>query len=236
MKTLRILLPALFVALLLLPAFRAAAARETREVGAFSAIGLAGSATVIFRQGSPQKVEVEANAADLPHFETTVSNGRLRVGPRREDNGMNGYSFKGSVTVYITAPSIKALSVSGSGNFKAADALKTDNLELSVSGSGGLELANVTASKISTSLAGSGTINMAGLAPRHDISVSGSGGVKAAKLRTEACKVSISGSGDCRVQASQTLDASIVGSGEVYVSGNPKISTSTIGSGRVHRE
>ncbi|WP_045687478.1 head GIN domain-containing protein [Hymenobacter sp. AT01-02] len=236
MKTMRSFLPALLLFLLVLSAFRVVAPRETRPVENFTSVGLAGSANVILRQGSPQKVEVEADPADLAHFETVVSGGQLRVGPKRESNFTSSYRFKGPVTVYVTTPVIKSLSVSGSGNMRAADALKTDNLSLSVSGSGDLELASVTADKISTSLAGSGSVQAAGNAPRHDISISGSGEVRATKLHTTDCRVSISGSGDCRVQATQNLSASIVGSGDVYVSGNPKISTSTVGSGRVHRQ
>ncbi|SNC77308.1 Putative auto-transporter adhesin, head GIN domain [Hymenobacter gelipurpurascens] len=237
MKTLRLLLPALLLALLVLPAFRprVVATRETRTVSAFTSIGLAGSPTVILRQGSPQKVEVEGDAEDLGHLETTVSNGRLRIGNKKE-SGTSWYRNKGNVTVYITMPTIKALSVGGSGKIRANDAVKTGDLDLSVSGSGGIELANLTADKLSTSLAGSGTIEAAGIAPSHDVSVSGSGTVKATKLRSEACHVSISGSGDCRLMATKSLDASIVGSGDVYVMGSPKISSSIIGSGRIHRE
>lgn len=234
MKTLRLLLPALLVALLVLPAFRVAT-RETRTVAAFTSVSLAGSPNVILRQGSPQQVEVEGDSEDLAHLETTVSNGRLRIGTKRE--GLTtSYRNKGSVTVYITAPTIKALAVGGSGNIKASQAIKSDKLDLTVSGSGSIMLANLTADKISTSLSGSGTIEAAGVAPSHDISVSGSGTVKASKLRSEACEVSISGSGNCRLLATKSLEASIVGSGDVYVQGSPKISSSIVGSGRIHRE
>ncbi|UPL49309.1 head GIN domain-containing protein [Hymenobacter sublimis] len=235
MKTLRTLLPGLLLALLLFSAFRLADTRETRSVGAFSSVGLGGSMKVILRQGSPQKVEVTGDAEDLEHLETVVSNGRLRIGTKKEGY-FSSYNYKGNVTVYVTMPTIKALAVSGSGNIRAADPIKADNLDLAVSGSGGLQLSSVTASKISSSLSGSGTIEAAGVAPDHAISVSGSGGVKAGKLQSKTCSVSISGSGDCRVQATQTLSASIVGSGDVYVTGNPQVKSSVVGSGRVHRE
>ncbi|RSK31059.1 head GIN domain-containing protein [Hymenobacter metallilatus] len=236
MKTTRFLLSGFVVALLVvLSAFRVAATRETRTVGAFSAIGLGGSMKVVLRQGSPQKVEVEGEAEDLAHLETVVSNGKLRINTKKE-SGMNWYKYKGPVTVYVTVPTIKALAVSGSGSLKATDAITAEQLDLAVSGSGSIMLSSVTANKISSALSGSGSIQAAGVAPTQEISVSGSGDVQAPKLQSKTCSVSISGSGSCRLQASQLLEASIVGSGDVYVTGNPQVKSSVIGSGRVHRE
>lgn len=237
MKTLRILLPALLLALFVLPSFRLRLTdtRETRQVDAFTALTLAGSPSVILRQGSPQKVEVEGDVEDLRHLETTVTNGRLRIGTK-QNSGMSSYRNRGSIKVYVTMPTIKALTVSGSGTIKAAEAVKTGDLALTVSGSGGIELANVTADKLNSALSGSGNIDVSGVAPTQDVSVSGSGNVKASKLRSEACHVAISGSGNCRLMATKSLDASIIGSGDVYVMGSPKISSSVIGSGRIHRE
>ena len=44
--------------------------RETRELPAFSAVRLGTRATVIVRQGSPQRVLVEATSADLLNIKT----------------------------------------------------------------------------------------------------------------------------------------------------------------------
>ncbi|WP_426490047.1 head GIN domain-containing protein [Hymenobacter sp. 102] len=235
MKTLRLLLPAVLLALVVLSAFRPADSREVRSVSPFTAVSLGGSMKVILQQGSPQKVEVQGAAEDLAHLETVVSNGKLRINARKE-SGMSWYNFKGPVTVYVTVPTINALAVSGSGSIKAADGIKAGKLDLAVSGSGTIQLTSITATRISSSLSGSGTIQAAGVAPEQDISVSGSGGIQAPKLQSKTCSISISGSGNCRVQATQLLEASIVGSGDVYVTGNPQVKSSVVGSGRVHRE
>jgi hypothetical protein len=237
MKTLRLLIPALLLTLFVLPSFRLRLVdtREIRQVGDFTSLTLAGSPNVVLRQGSPQKVEVEGDPEDLKHLETTVTNGRLRIGSKPA-NGNSWYRNRGSIKVYVTMPTIKGLTVSGSGNIKATEAVKADDLNLSVSGSGGIELVSLTADKINSAVSGSGNIDISGVAPTQDISVSGSGNVKANKLRSEACHVAISGSGNCRLMATKSLDASIVGSGDVYVMGSPKISSSVVGSGRIHRE
>ena len=253
MKTLRFFLLALVPALLVLSSFRSTsfASREVRQLSAFTELKLAGSPKVVLRQGSPQKVELEGAADDLARIETVVSNGQLRIGTKNNDSRNTGDSDGGllskvlgnnnmnvnigPVTVYVTMPEIKALSVSGSGSIRAAEAIKASNLDLAVSGSGSVNLAQVQSEAIVSAISGSGAITVVGSAPRHDIRISGSGNVQSSDLRAEASKVTISGSGNCRVNATKTLDARIAGSGSIYVTGNPQISSSIAGSGRVHR-
>ncbi|UOR04503.1 DUF2807 domain-containing protein [Hymenobacter aerilatus] len=208
--------------------------RETRQVGAFSEIGLGGSANVILRQGSPQKVEVEGSTEDVARLETIVEGKRLRI-RRKPESNFRGRDYQGKITVYITMPDINALAVSGSGSIKALTDVQSHVLALSVSGSGNIELPEMQADKTDISISGSGNVNVAGVSTDTNVSISGSGSIQATKLRAETCGVRIAGSGNARVYASKTLDARIAGSGSVYVSGNPQVSSSVAGSGRVHR-
>ncbi|WP_019946463.1 head GIN domain-containing protein [Hymenobacter aerophilus] len=237
MKSPRFLLPGLLLALLL-TAFQTFAAdtRETRTVAPFTAVSLGGSMQVIFRQGSPQKVEVQGDAEDLTHLETMVENGKLRINAVRESRAFSGYNFKSKVVIYVTAPTVTALSVGGSGSLRAAEPIRADKLRLSVGGSGSLVLAGVTAETIDSSVAGSGSLKIGGgSATSQEISISGSGGVQAEALASKTCDVRVAGSGSCRVQATESLNARLAGSGGVFVRGNPRISSSTAGSGRVHK-
>lgn len=237
MKSLRFLLPGLLLALLL-TAFQTFAAdtRETRTVAPFTAVSLGGSMQVVFRQGSPQRVEVQGDAEDLQHLETVVENGKLRINTVRESGLFSGYNFKSKVVIYVTAPTVTALSVGGSGSLRAAEPIRAGKLRLAVGGSGSLVLAGVTAETIDASVSGSGSLKISGgSVTSQEISLSGSGGVQAEALAAKTCDVRVAGSGSCRVQATETLDARIAGSGSVYVRGNPRVNSSTAGSGRVHK-
>jgi len=101
MKTLRFFFLTLLLALLVPVLHLAAApAREARTVGDFTKLSLANSARVVLRQGSPQKVEVEAAAADLARIETTVEGGRLRITTKRNEGKLwSNERFAGPVTV-----------------------------------------------------------------------------------------------------------------------------------------
>ncbi len=210
--------------------------RQVREVSPFTAVAAAGSMRVILRQGSPQRVEVEASAADQARVETEVQNGSLRIGRRREGRKMwEVEKFDGPVTVYVTAPTLTAVSISGSGDLRADGPVQAENLLVSVSGSGSLKMPQLTARRLSTSVTGSGDATLGGSCPQHSISVSGSGEVRAADLRTDDTAVRVSGSGNARVNAAKTLTSRTSGSGSVLVSGNPQITSSKSGSGTVKR-
>lgn len=237
MKNVRLFFLPLLMTLLVLSAFRLAptAGREVRTVSAFTQLNLAGSHNVVLRQGSPQKVEVEAAAEDLAHIETVVTNGKLGVGTKHDKDGnkWSSYRFKGPVTVYVTMPTVEALSVSGSGNMRTSEPIQAKDLNLAVSGSGDLKLERVQVSGLKSTVSGSGSISMGGTSSSHEVRISGSGQVEAPRMRSETCRVAISGSGNCKVEVTKTLDARLAGSGNVYVTGKPQVSSSTAGSGRV---
>lgn len=209
------------------------AGRETRTVGTFTEVSLGGSAHVVLKQGSPQSVVVEASPEALAEFETVVKDQKLSLGNR---NRMGNYKDRGPVTVYITAPSLTALRVGGSGKLEVSGPLKADAMSLAVSGSGDLQVPQLTAGSLETALSGSGNVEVSGNCPRQEVRISGSGKVKAHDLKSETCKARISGSGDAHVYASRSADANISGSGSVYVAGGGQLSSSVHGSGRITKE
>lgn len=230
------LVASLLLALVLLTSFRIArpeAQRETRSVGLFTEVSLGGSAHVVLKQGSPQSVVVEGSPEALAEFETVVKGQQLNLGNR---NKMGSYKDHGPITVYITAPGIAALRVGGSGKLEVSGALNAEAMRLDVSGSGKLQVPQLTASSLEASLSGSGDLLVGGSCPRQQLRISGSGQVKAHDLKSETCQAQISGSGDAHVYASRKADASISGSGSVYVAGGAQLSSSVHGSGRIVKE
>ncbi|HEX8656054.1 MAG TPA: head GIN domain-containing protein [Hymenobacter sp.] len=214
------------------------AQRETRTVGPFTEVNLGGSAHVVLKQGSPQSVVVEASPEALADFETVVEDKQLHLRYRRDKKGGNWGSYKdrGPVTVYVTAPTLTALRVGGSGKLEVEGPLQADNMTLAMAGSGDLRVPQLTASRLETALAGSGNVLVGGNCPSQEVRLSGSGNVKARDLKTKTCKVRISGSGNAHVYASEAVEADISGSGNVAVAGGGRLSSSTRGSGRITTE
>jgi len=243
-----------------LMAFRPAAeTRETRELPAFTAVRLGTRATVIVRQGSPQRVVIEAASDDLPKLQTEVVGNQLRISTVMTSTQIGPVKFNshtatltGPVTVYVTLPTVRGLAVSSSGRLQA-DTLQAQNLALSVSSSGRLLLGQVQAHTVRAglsssghlsisqlradtlraTLSSSGSITAAGMCAYSSLGVSSSGRLNTQALAVQDCQARISSSGSCQVNVARTLDAHLSGSGSVLVSGHPQITSHTSGSGRV---
>jgi hypothetical protein len=203
--------------------------KENRNESGFTKVSFGVSGSMFINIGSEFKVTLEGDKDDLEDIITEVSAGRLVV--KKENWRMN---FNEKVNVYITMPSIEGLGVSGSGRAEIKDAVKANDLNLSVSGSGKLYTSEVTVSDLKCSISGSGDIILGGgSASRADLSISGSGNYTGETTKLGSVDISISGSGSSVVNVTESLKAGVSGSGNVTYIGNPKVDARVSGSGRV---
>ncbi len=204
--------------------------KETRNVSSFTGISLAFSGNVYVTQGSPQKVEIEADKSTMEIILSEVEGNTLIL---KTKNGHWGNL--GTIKVYITVPEINDLSISGSGDLICETPVKSDELELHVSGSGSLKMMKLTAREISAEITGSGDIHLAGAgneANELDATITGSGNFNSEELPVGEVQVHITGSGSANVYASKELETNITGSGSVNYKGTPQINANATGSGR----
>ena len=206
--------------------------RDNRDLKGFDEISLGVSAHLHLSIGNEFKVEMEGDEDDMDEIETKVENGVLKIRHERR----SGWSWNmDRVDIYVTMPEVNGLRVSGSGSIRSEDTIKSDDLELAVSGSGDLEV-DIDARMVNLSISGSGDVELSGKAGEFKSTISGSGGIDAFDLVIENCDVRISGSGSVRVEVTGSLDARISGSGSVYYEGDPEnVNSSTSGSGRVRK-
>lgn len=167
---------------------------ESRQVESFDKVKIHGSGDIQLLIGDKPELSVETDDNILPIIETVVEDGTLHV------KGKESFSTRIGVKLRIVVPSLKAISIAGSGSVRAAD-LKEPVLSISI--------------------AGSGDISVKGTADAVDVSISGSGDVDTQGLVAKSVKVQISGSGAATVSATEVLDAQITGSGDIQYTGNP---------------
>lgn len=201
--------------------------KETRDVADFSAVGLGISGDLYFTQGSPQEVVIQADEGDLEKIITEVKNGVLHI---RQDRWTRNLR---NVTIWVTAPEVEGLHLSGSGKIIAEKNIRSDEIELKVSGSGNIKVMDLEGDEVDVALSGSGGVELAGSGDEMGVSISGSGSVNARNMNTAECSVRISGSGNCQINVTGELDARISGSGSVTYFGNPVVDAAVSGSGRV---
>lgn len=203
---------------------------NSRSVSSFDAINVSGGMQVLVKQAATASVQVEADENLQEYIETEVSGNKLTL---RYRNRVSIHG--GKVKVYITVPSLNAVSISGSGSISSETALPAaGEFKASISGSGNIRM-QTGAKEVEARISGSGNIELGGNANDLDVVISGSGSFKGYNLKTKDASVTISGSGNVETNVDGPLDAKISGSGSVYYKGNAAISLKSSGSGKVKR-
>jgi hypothetical protein len=211
------------------------AATETRPLGDFEAIAVAGSIDVTVRQAAAATAVVTADDNLLPQVETVVEDGArgrtLKIRLRRGTS----LRLKTPVTVNVDVVRLTAIASAGSSDI-VVERLDTPSLAVALTGSSDAVLRGLSAGTLSLELSGSCDVRAEGSAARLKLSIAGSGDADLAGLAGDEVSVSIAGSGDARIVANRSLKVSIAGSGDVVYSGQAAEVTSSIaGSGSVRK-
>ena len=162
---------------------------------------------VHFTQSSTYKVVLKATPSWYASHTITANDSELVI-TQKEEKKQKGItvlhinSSNDDAELWISAPSLTAVSTAGSGDFYAESDLNGNNLELSVAGSGDIETGTIQARNTSFSISGSGDIES-----------------KLAKVKTTQLTIAGSGDGTLDFDHCGYADISISGSGDVSLSG-----------------
>ena len=222
---------AFILAVVFISTIASAQVKEKRDVDNFTGIsfGVAGELNLV--QGAGFSVTIEGSKNFLDEVETYVKGGTLII-RRKNWTGWNNEK----VTVWVTMPEIENIGLSGSGILKAEGTITSNELDLSVSGSGKMNLLDLKVDELDCSISGSGAINLeGGTASECDLSISGSGKYRGRDFQVSEMTVSISGSGNCECNVSKDLEARVSGSGDIYYTGPASVDARISGSGKVRK-
>lgn len=200
---------------------------EIRDDEGFNEISSSGDFEIYVTPGFSYSIKITGESNLLPYISTHVDGKKLKI----RTSGAHSLRPTYPIEIYITTPTLKGLSLSGSG-FIQTDSFMSDEFDINLSGSGDI-ITDINCTKLNSGISGSGTITATGVANRSALFISGSGKIKLYNMEQDYCEAVISGSGDMFVNVNQTLDARISGSGRVYYINNPEIKTSISGSGGV---
>ena len=186
------------------------------DLAPFDAVRLNGSFDVVFTQG-PQKVVLSADENLIDVFKVEVRDGSLYLGVERG----TGFSTRNEVVFTVSSPELNAVKVNGSGDFKVRKVLDSDNLSLSINGSGDIEADKVECKNLTCNINGSGDIEVDALsAASADVKINGSGDVNLTCKNVGDIYVKINGSGDVELFGSaRSISSKVNGSGNVNTRG-----------------
>lgn len=230
MKGLFIKFQIAFISLLLLVIIspeQVSAQRESRDLGYFSKISFATGGYLEVVQGDTISVELEGPQSVLDQVHTVIDRDRLRIYTKRF---IDQY---GDLKIYVTVKNLTDITVAGSGDVVVNSTLKTESINLEVTGSGNIRIPELSSVYTEMQVTGSGDIIAKGTSEEKiDVNVTGSGDVKASELETKHADINVTGSGSVEIFATEKLEGNIVGSGSIYYKGDPLIDTRSTGSGR----
>lgn len=209
------------------------------KVDNFTKLSVAGSPDVTYTQksGKPTvEVYTSDNIVDL--LDIRVKDNTLYIGFKK--NVSVSYN---KLEVRVSAEKLNGIAVAGSGDVELKNGLKTDDikisvagsgdisgnnisctdLDISIAGSGDMKLNNVTANFTRASVAGSGTAILSGSTQEAEYSVAGSGDLLASDFVAKKASASVAGSGDIKCHATDFLKVRTSGSGSVGYKGNPEL-------------
>lgn len=205
---------------------------EVRELSRFHSVDLRSLGRVVLASGPEQKVEVEAEEDLQSRVRTEVQGGVLMIGLRWWLGALLRVPELADVVVRVTVPELREIRLSGAGQVRSEGPLRVGDLDLRLSGAGRL-LLELTAERVMARLSGAGAVELSGTAAELEIRLSGAGAVQAERLEARRVRIRASGAGECRVQASETLEAEVSGAGSVRYRGNPRIDSRITGVGRL---
>ncbi|MGI8943645.1 MAG: head GIN domain-containing protein [Qipengyuania sp.] len=188
---------------------------------------LASPDSVVVTRGDRLAITVEGDADATEAMRFSLDDDTLAISREKDAR-----QTRGRATIRVTMPSLHAIVLAGSGGIAAQS--MAGNAEVTIAGSGRVDVATLQAQKLDVNLAGSGTFAAGGSAERLDLTVAGSGTAEMDELQVERADVNIMGSGEGAFASDGSVEANIMGSGEVTVFGRASCTINSMGSGKLN--
>ncbi|MDR0541248.1 MAG: DUF2807 domain-containing protein [Dysgonamonadaceae bacterium] len=206
---------------------------EKIAIGDYDGIALSLPAEVIYRQISQEEpfLQVSVDENLLQSLDISVHHRRLFI--RSKDN----FNLRPSrFVVYTNSRSLSKVAIAGAGDVFLEKAVNTQNMEVSIAGSGNFKTDSLYCETLDAEIAGSGHIHLKGAATHAKYTIAGSGNIQAFDCLVENLKCQISGSGNIRAYVDKKLNARIAGSGDIRYKGNPELADKKVsGSGNISK-
>jgi hypothetical protein len=182
-------------------------ATESRDVGSFSRVTLAGVGHLIIEHGAMEALEITADDNILPLFTAEVYGDELVIGT------------VGKTFTSVHRPVLR---------------LTAAELDmLTVTGAAAAEVRGLAADRFAVRIEGAAAVTAAGRADEHDVFISGVGSYDAGALDSRAVHLDVSGVCGVTVRAREIVDGRVGGQSTVEYLGNPIVNVTVTEGGAV---
>ena len=205
--------------------------RQKRDVSDFNELSVSSAFVVEISVGNTESLEIEADERYIDDIISEVRGGKLVL---RIRDSRNTRRIRTSPRAYLTVKSLDRIDASGAVKISTEDQLKTDKLELDLSGASVISM-DIETNELYIQASGACVINMEGEARDQTVRTSGATTYRAFDLESEIADIRVNGAGSARVSVSDKLDVRASGASSIRYRGNPSVSKSTSGASSVRR-
>jgi hypothetical protein len=198
--------------------------------GPFDSVVVDGSGQVRIVQGDRDEVFVPGDANAQESVDVRLSGGRMRIDL---PGSWKFWSNGNGAQVEVRMRHLSRLTLSGANDVIAPGPINSDQLTISMAGSGVARFDQLQVGRLSFDISGAGEGQLSGKVDQLRLSVSGKGKIAAEQLRTTSAEVSISGVGNAALWTVHDLRVQISGAGHVDYWGQPTLVKSISGFGSV---
>lgn len=197
---------------------------EDRLIKGFEEVEVVGSPNVYYTQADSFSVRVKGPDNFVDNILTEKNGKTLTVRNKGKWGVVNiSFSDEDELAVYVTSPDLVAVRVNGSGDFISTDLIDTDNMNITLRGSGDINIDKLLCDRCDVELIGSGDIDLPEVEAKEISAVLvGSGDIKMGLSKVADTRLSLKGSGDIKVDFSEgcrSVDCTVNGSGDIGLSG-----------------
>jgi hypothetical protein len=190
---------------------------EKRTVESFQSIKVFDGIDLYLIQGTEEGVVVSATeVAHRDKLKTVVENGELKIYLE------GGWNWKGKLKAYVSVKSLDRLRASGGSDIIVQGELKTDKLNLVLTGGSDFK-GQVAVKELTIDQSGGSDVHIKGNAVNVKIDASGGSVFKGFDLIAEYAIVQASGGSDASIMVNKEMAAEASGGSDVNYKGNPVI-------------
>lgn len=202
--------------------------KEERKVESFSKISVSNAIDVEYTQDKKISVTVEADESIIGLLSTEVKNGTLYVKMKEELRNNSGRNKKRKV--YLSAPLLDKVQISGASDFYAAKMEMDTDFQLNASGASDTKISHLSARSVNINISGASDFDGKEITLKDKINLNASGASDTKIDNLEASNsaaITISGGSDCIIKKIKTKK------GELSASGGSDATLNFVDSGKV---
>lgn len=208
---------------------------EELQIGDYDRITLYGPAMKIRYSPSDSapflRVKTDRNIYEM--FEFTADEGELQIFLKEEYK--KHHLFPTEFTITTGSKNLRYINLTGKSEFNLADTVRFQKLEIIVTGNSTFTAEYLQGEKLTGSITGNGTFDLAGQVDTASFTITGNGDVNAFDLQSNRSVCVVTGHGDMDIWATDGLKTVITGMGKIKYKGDPEVSQNINGFGSVKK-